>query len=90
MQITSSAPTLPQHVLHYRQRNGVDGARCAKVLFWYMLLSPSLLVILGFWIVPMFWSIYYSFTRGGMLGKHPFIGFQNYVMPSNIQSSYRH
>jgi multiple sugar transport system permease protein len=47
--------------------------------FWYMLLTPSLLVISGFWVIPLFWSIYYSFTRGGMLGKHPFVGFQNYV-----------
>jgi ABC-type sugar transport system permease subunit len=48
-------------------------------LYWYMLLSPSLVVIFGFSIIPMFWSLYYSFTKGGMLGKHTFVGFQNYV-----------
>ncbi|NJN83986.1 MAG: sugar ABC transporter permease [Caldilineaceae bacterium] len=47
--------------------------------FWYLLLSPSLIIIFGFSIVPLIWSIYYSFTKGGMLGKHPFVGFQNYV-----------
>jgi ABC-type sugar transport system permease subunit len=47
--------------------------------FWYLLLSPSLLVIFGFSILPMLWSIYYSFTKGGMLGDHTFVGFQNYA-----------
>ncbi len=50
-----------------------------ETAFWYLLLSPSLLVIFGFSIVPMLWSIYYSFTKGGILGKHPFVGVQNYV-----------
>jgi ABC-type sugar transport system permease subunit len=27
----------------------------------------------------MLWSIYYSFTKGGMLGKHTFVGLNNYV-----------
>lgn len=78
MQITSSAPSLPRTTT----TSAAQRRRWRKVresAFWYMLLSPSLLVILGFSIVPMFWSIYYSFTRGGMLGKHPFIGLQNYV-----------
>jgi ABC-type sugar transport system permease subunit len=78
MQITSSAPTLPQT----SSSSAAQRRRWRKVresAFWYMLLSPSLAVILAFWIIPMFWSIYYSFTRGGMLGKHPFIGVQNYV-----------
>jgi ABC-type sugar transport system permease subunit len=48
-------------------------------LFWYALLTPSMAIILGFSIVPMIWSIYYSFTKGGMLGKHPFVGFENYI-----------
>lgn len=49
-----------------------------ETAFWYLLLSPSLLVIFGFLVIPMFWSLYYSFTKGGMLGKHSFVGFQNY------------
>jgi multiple sugar transport system permease protein len=53
--------------------------KARETAFWYLLLSPSLLVIFGFSIVPMFWSIYYSFTKGGMLGKHPFVGFENYI-----------
>ena len=53
-----------------------------ETAFWYLLLSPSLLVIFGFSIVPMLWSVYYSFTKGGMLGKHTFIGIQNYIRAS--------
>jgi ABC-type sugar transport system permease subunit len=36
-------------------------------------------VIFGFSIIPMLWSLYYSFSKGGMLGKHTFVGFQNYI-----------
>jgi ABC-type sugar transport system permease subunit len=78
MQITSSASTLPQSA----SATAAQRRRWRKVresAFWYMLLTPSLLVILGFSVIPMFWSIYYSFSRGGMLGKHPFIGIKNYV-----------
>lgn len=50
-----------------------------ETAFWYLLLSPSLIVIFGFLVIPMFWSLYYSFTKGGMLGKHTFVGFQNYI-----------
>ena len=78
MQITSSAPSLSKaSAASAAQRRTWRKVR--ESAFWYMLLTPSLLVILGFWIIPLFWSIYYSFTRGGMLGKHPFVGFQNYV-----------
>lgn len=49
-----------------------------ETIFWYVLLLPSLAIILGFSIVPMLWSIWYSFTKGGMLGKHPFVGLDNY------------
>lgn len=48
-------------------------------IYWYALLSPSMLVIFGFSIVPMVWSIYYSLTRGGMLGGRTFVGLDNYV-----------
>ena len=78
MQITSSAPSLA----HAQSTSAAQRRRWRKVresAFWYMLLTPSLLVILSFWVIPMFWSIFYSFTRGGMLGKHPFVGLQNYI-----------
>ena len=39
-----------------------------RSLFWYLLLSPSLVIIFGFSTVPLFWSIYYSLTKGSMLG----------------------
>jgi multiple sugar transport system permease protein len=78
MQITSSAPSLSSasSISAARRRTW---RKVRESAFWYMLLTPSLLVILGFWIVPLVWSVYYSFTRGGMLGKHPFVGLQNYV-----------
>jgi multiple sugar transport system permease protein len=50
-----------------------------ETAFWYLLLAPSLLIIFGFSVVPMVWSIYYSLNRGGMLGKHTFVGLKNYV-----------
>lgn len=55
-----------------------------ETAFWYLLLSPSLLVIFGFSIMPMLASIYYSFTRGGILGERTFVGLQNYI------SSFQH
>ena len=48
-------------------------------LFWYLLLSPSLLIIFGFSTVPLVWSIYYSLTKGSMLGPKTFVGLDNYV-----------
>ena len=55
------------------------GRKWRETAFCYLLLSPSLIVILGFSIVPLLWSVYYSFTKGGMLGRHTFIGVQNYA-----------
>ncbi len=81
MSVTSSAsPSSSSMAAVYARRRTMRKIR--ESLYWYLLLSPSLLVIFGFSIVPMFWSIYYSFTKGGMLGKHPFVGFQNYVKAS--------
>lgn len=48
-------------------------------LFWYLLLSPALLVIFGFSTVPLVWSIYYSLTKGSMLGPKTFVGLENYI-----------
>ncbi|MEZ4732879.1 MAG: sugar ABC transporter permease [Caldilineaceae bacterium] len=78
MSVTATAQsTRPQASVAPARRQFWRKAR--ETAFWYLLLSPSLLVIFGFLILPMFWSIYYSFTKGGMLGKHPFVGFENYV-----------
>lgn len=66
---TVAAPTVRRHRLR----------RVRETAFWYLLLSPSLLIIFGFSIIPMLWSIYYSFTKGGMLGKHTFVGLDNYL-----------
>src|SRR5262245_32822800 len=50
-----------------------------ETAFWYLLLAPSMVIVFGFSVVPMVWSIYYSLTKGGILSKHPFVGLQNYV-----------
>ncbi len=78
MSVTSTAQTTPRTVAPPTTQRR-SGRKIRESAFWYLLLSPSLLVIFGFSIVPMLWSIYYSFTKGGMLGKHPFVGFQNYI-----------
>lgn len=48
-------------------------------LYWYLLLSPSLALIFGFSTVPLVWSLYYSLTKGSMLGPKTFVGLDNYV-----------
>ncbi len=73
---TARSASPPANVARQRK---VRWRKIRESIFWYLLLSPSLLVIFGFSIVPMVWSIYYSFTKGGMLGKHPFVGFENYI-----------
>ncbi|MBA3414284.1 MAG: sugar ABC transporter permease [Chloroflexia bacterium] len=44
----------------------------------YALLSPALVIILGFSFIPMVWSILYSLTSGGMLGEREYVGLANY------------
>lgn len=78
MSVTSTAQSAPRALPVATQRRHTS-RKLRESLFWYLLLSPSLIIIFGFSIVPMFWSIYYSFTTGGILGDHPFVGFQNYV-----------
>lgn len=78
MSVTSTAQRAP-HTMPVTTTRRRTGHKLRETLFWYLLLSPSLIVIFGFSIVPMFWSIYYSLTRGGMLGSHTFVGFENYV-----------
>lgn len=45
----------------------------------YLLLTPWLIGFIGMWLIPMFISIYYSFTNFNMLNEPQLIGFQNYV-----------
>lgn len=78
MSVTSPAHTAPRTLSTPSTRRRAL-RKIRETAFWYLLLAPSLLVIFGFSIVPMFWSIYYSFTKGGMLGNHPFVGLTNYT-----------
>ena len=78
MSATSPAQSVrrPAAKSHARQR---VLRKVRESIYWYTLLLPSMLVIFGFSILPMLWSIYYSFNKGGMLGNRDFVGFQNYV-----------
>lgn len=81
MSVTSTVQATPGAV----STNQVHRRRWRKLretVLWYLLLSPSLLIIFGFSIVPMVWSIYYSLTKGGILGRHTFVGLQNYIKAS--------
>lgn len=44
----------------------------------YALLSPALVIILGFSFIPMVWSILYSLSSGGLLGEREYVGLRNY------------
>ncbi len=48
-------------------------------LVGYLLLSPWLFGFLLMWLIPMFISIYYSFTDFNLLNTPKMIGFSNYV-----------
>lgn len=45
-----------------------------------LMISPSVLLLLGWMIVPLVMTIYFSFLRYNLLqpGDNPFIGFENY------------
>lgn len=79
MQITSPATSIPRPTAASNARRRT-WRKIRESAYWYLLLSPSLLVVFGFSFVPMIWSIYYSFHRGGMLGNHTFVGLRNYEM----------
>lgn len=78
MSVTSTAQPTVGTSPSVKRRKGIT-RKLRESLFWYLLLSPTLLIIFGFSIVPMVWSMYYSLTRGGILGSRTFVGIQNYV-----------
>ena len=78
MSVTSTSQVAPR-VQGTRSGRRQTLRKVRESAFWYMLLAPSLIVIFGFSIIPLLWSLYYSFTKGGMLGKHPFVGLDNYI-----------
>ena len=78
MGIAAPAP-IEQGSLFARFSRLVSTRKFKETLLWYGLLSPSLIIIFGFSTVPLFWSIYYSLTKGSMLGPKTFVGIENYV-----------
>lgn len=45
----------------------------------YLLIGPWLIGFIGMWLIPMFISIYYSFTNFNLLNTPQFIGLDNYI-----------
>ena len=63
-------------------RNIAETIRKRKVkeqIYIYLLLTPSISIIVTFWLIPSFWNVYLSFTSGGLLGSSVFVGLRNYV-----------
>lgn len=78
MSATATAPPTAQtaptsHKRKQRMR------KLRESIYWYTLLLPSILIIFGFYILPMFWSVYYSLLKGSMLGGRTFVGIDNYI-----------
>ena len=44
----------------------------------YLFLLPYFVPFLAFLVVPVFWSIWLSFNKGGLLDSAKFVGFQNW------------
>jgi ABC-type sugar transport system permease subunit len=44
----------------------------------YLFLLPYFIPFLAFLVVPVFWSIYLSFNKGGLLDSAQWVGFQNW------------
>lgn len=80
MEITSPAQTMPQAAANAGAGRRRTWRKVRESAFWYLLLSPSLIIIFGFSTVPLLWSVYYSLTKGSLIGPKTFVGLQNYVM----------
>ena len=53
--------------------------RMRNMKMCYLFLLPFAVLFIAFYILPMFTSIFYSFTNFNMLEKPEFIGFRNYI-----------
>ncbi len=50
-----------------------------KNAFWgYLMLFPTLIGLIIFYVYPFFQTLFYSFTDMGAFGKHTWIGLENY------------
>ena len=63
-----------------RKRQFAAGWKKAKAMkICYLFLLPFAVLFFTFYILPMFTSIFYSFTNFNMLEKPKFIGLRNYI-----------
>src|SRR4051794_7898468 len=60
----------------YRRAAGRYRFRRSRVA--YLFLLPYFIPFLAFLVVPVFWSIWLSFNRGGLLDNAQFVGLQNW------------
>lgn len=58
-------------------------------LVGYLMLSPWLFGFFFMWLIPMFISIYYSFTDFNLLNEPTVIGFKNYIRVFTEDETFR-
>ena len=59
-------------------RRASAGYRRRRSSIAYLFLLPYFIPFLAFLVVPVFWSIYLSFNKGGLLDSAQWVGFQNW------------
>jgi multiple sugar transport system permease protein len=59
-------------------RRAAAGYRRRRSRTAYLFILPYFIPFLAFLVVPVFWSIWLSFNKGGLLDSAKFVGFQNW------------
>ena len=59
-------------------RRAGAGYRWRRSRTAYLFILPYFIPFLAFLVVPVFWSIWLSFNKGGLLDSAKFVGFQNW------------
>lgn len=60
-------------------KSGSFGGAVKKYLPSYIMLAPWLLIFILFTLVPIAFSLFYSFTNYDMIGNSDFVGLDNYI-----------
>lgn len=55
----------------------------------YLFISPWLISLLVFVLLPTVWSFYLSFTNYRLLGSYKFVGFENYIKMFNTPTFWK-
>lgn len=70
---------LPESRLHVNKKTLKAEYKKKDNIAGYLLLTPWLIGFVGMWLIPMFISIYYSFTDFNLLNQPSLIGLENYI-----------